>query len=59
MPHSTDIKEKVKEIKAKRRWGDVRKEYRRIKNLYLSRQDNNHSSFICYVEAVNHVYEQP
>ena len=28
----------------------------RIKNQYLTSNDYNHSSFICYIEAVNNVY---
>ena len=31
-------------------------QYEKIKNMYLVRNDYNHPSFICYIEAVNNVY---
>lgn len=37
-------------------WADVRETYLAKKNMYLSRQDSYHPSFICYIEAVNEVY---
>lgn len=55
-PNSKHIREKVKKIKEFGMWGDVREQYRNIKNRYLCYNDYNHSSFICYIEAINNVY---
>ena len=55
-PDSKKIKEKVKYLKSCGKWNLVRQQYERIKNMYLTYNDNNHPSFICYVEAVNNVY---
>ena len=55
-PDSKKIKEKVKYLKSCGKWDLVRQQYERIKNMYLTYNDNNHPSFICYVEAVNNVY---
>ena len=38
------------------KWMLVRQQYEKIKNMYLIRNDYNHPSFVCYVEAVNNVY---
>ena len=55
-PNSKKINEKVKYIKSSGKWELVRQQYEKIKNTYLTRNDYNHPSFICYVEAVNNVY---
>ena len=55
-PNSSNLKEKTDYIKSKNYWELVRKQYLHIKNMYLQRNDYNHSSFICYIEAVNNVY---
>ena len=55
-PDSKKINEKVKYLKSCGKWDLVRQQYERIKNMYLTYNDNNHPSFICYVEAVNNVY---
>ena len=55
-PNSKHIREKAKKIKEFGMWEDVRKQYYNIKNRYLCYNDYNHSSFICYIEAVNNVY---
>ena len=55
-PNSRNIREKAKCIKEKGKWTLVREQYLRIKNQYLTSNDYNHSSFICYIEAVNNVY---
>lgn len=55
-PNSKQLKEKADYIKSKGKWASVREQYRRIKNKYLTSNDQNHSSFICYIEAVNNVY---
>lgn len=55
-PDSKNIRKKAKKIKDFGEWLSVRDEYERLKNLYLRRNDRDHPSFICYVEAVNNVY---
>lgn len=37
-------------------WEVVRRQYLDIKNRYLKQNDYNHPSFVCYIEAVNDVY---
>ena len=55
-PNSRDIKYKVDYIKSNGKWELVREQYKNIKNRYLTQNDHNHPSFICYIEAVNNVY---
>ena len=55
-PNSRDIKYKVDYIKSNGKWELVREQYKNIKNRYLTQNDYNHPSFICYIEAVNNVY---
>ena len=55
-PNSKRINEKVDYIKKCGKWMLVREQYEKIKNMYLVHNDYNHPSFICYVEAVNNVY---
>ena len=55
-PNSRDIKFKVGYIKSNGKWKLVREQYKKIKNKYLTQNDYNHPSFICYIEAVNNVY---
>lgn len=55
-PNSKEITQKAKFIKNKGNWTLVREQYKRIKNKYLTSNDYNHPSFICYIEAVNNVY---
>lgn len=55
-PTSKNLKHKVDYIKSHGQWQRVRDEYLEIKNHYLTRNDHNHPSFICYLEAVNNVY---
>lgn len=55
-PNSKNVRKKVKIIKEKGKWQAVRNEYLNIKNKYLIINDYNHPSFICYIEAVNNVY---
>ena len=57
-PNSANIKKKADYIKSHGRWPMVRDQYEDIKNRYLTWNDHNHSSFICYVEAVNNVYNE-
>ena len=55
-PHSSGIRKKVDFIKSQGKWSLVREQYLRIKNKYLTSNDHNHPSFVCYMEAVNNVY---
>lgn len=55
-PHSAGVQEKAKYIKKRGKWELVRKQYLDIKNRYLRQGDHDHPSFICYIEAVNNVY---
>lgn len=55
-PHFAGIQEKTKYIKKRGKWELVRKQYLNIKNRYLRQNDHDHPSFICYIEAVNNVY---
>lgn len=55
---SGNLDEKVREIKQAGLWLEVRKRYLQKKNMYLSRQDQNHPSFIVYIESINEVYYQ-
>jgi len=55
-PHSAGVQEKARYIKKRGKWQLVRTQYLDIKNRYLRRNDHDHPSFICYIEAVNNVY---
>ncbi len=58
-PNSAGVAEKAKEIKdTPGMWDKVREEYLRLKNHYLTRNDHSHPSFVCYIEAVNNIYNQ-
>ena len=48
--------EKVQAIKDHALWQDVRDRYLEKKNMYLKRNDNNHPSYIVYLETVNEIY---
>lgn len=56
-PRVDDIEQKEKYLKPDY-WQDVRDAYLKKKNMYLSRQDTDHPSFVCYYEAVNEVYDR-
>lgn len=58
VPDSHDVAQKAKWLKSKGLWLEVRDQYIGLKNMYLSRQDKSHPSFIVYVEAVNQVYNE-
>ena len=55
-PRFARIQDKAKYIKKKGKWELVRTQYLNIKNRYLRQNDHDHPSFICYIEAVNNVY---
>lgn len=55
-PHSKNVLMKAQYIKEHGKWQKVREQYKAIKNKYLQQNDHNHPSFICYIEAINNVY---
>ena len=55
-PDSKELAKRVRWIKDNNHWNDVRDAYLEKKNMYLKRNDIDHPSFICYIEAVNEVY---
>jgi len=58
-PHSKHYAEKAKAIKSvPGGWEKVRVLYLKTKNRYLTQNDHNHPSFVCYIEAINNVYNQ-
>ena len=58
VPHSHQVTDRANELKNAGLWKKVRDRYLDKKNMYLSRQDHNHPSFLVYVEAVNEVYNE-
>ena len=58
VPHSHQVTNRANELKNAGLWEKVRDRYLDKKNMYLSRQDHNHPSFLVYVEAVNEVYNE-
>ena len=58
VPHSHQVKNRADELKEAGLWQEVRTRYRDLKNMYLSRQEHNHPSFVVYVEAVNEIYNR-
>ncbi len=57
-PHTDKIKRKMSMINKQGGNKEFREEYLKLKNLYLTRNDYNHSSFDVFVEAVNHIYNK-
>ena len=55
--NSERVFEKAEYIKKHHKWLEVRERYLKKKNMYLTRNDIHHKSFICFVEAVNEVYD--
>lgn len=55
-PRSNDLNKKVAYIKKHGRWETVREQYLKIKNNYLTRNDYDHPSFVCYIEVINNIY---
>jgi len=45
-------------LKKNGHWQEVRDRYTKIKNRYLTRNDYNHPSFVCYIEAVNEIFQK-
>lgn len=57
VPNSQELWKKEEALKPDY-WQYVRQAYIDHKNMYLQRNDYNHPSFICYIEAVNEVYDK-
>jgi hypothetical protein len=58
VPNSRDLWDKEDILKPDY-WSVVRETYLEKKNMYLRRPyDHSHPSFVCYIEAVNEVYEK-
>lgn len=56
-PNSKGYADKAKKIKdVPGMWDKLRTRYLEKKNIYLTRNDYNHPSFICYIESVNEIY---
>ena len=55
---TNNLLERVEWLKENYLWNDVRETYLNKKNMYLVRNDYNHPSFICYIEAVNEIYNK-
>lgn len=55
-PNDIETNKKAKFIKNHGSWEEVRSQYLYLKNLYLRRNDYNHSSRVLYRESVNNVY---
>lgn len=53
---SSKIAYKAKCIKENGLWNNLREMYLNKKNYYLSRNDNEHPSYNCYIESINEVY---
>ena len=56
--NSKSVNEKATILKKNNYWPEVRDRYLEIKNKYLRQNDYNHPSFICYIEAVNEIYQK-
>lgn len=57
-PNSQKLKQKADFIKSKNYWPLVREVYIEKKNMYLSRNDKDHTSFMIYIESVNEIYSK-
>ena len=53
--NSKDCDKKAEKLKTAERWNQVRDHYLELKNQFIN--DTNHPSFICYVMAINEVYD--
>lgn len=52
-PDSKGLTDRVNRLKMDNYWECVRKTYLKKKNMYLTRNDHNHPSFIVYIETIN------
>ena len=55
-PKSNGLEERVDDIKENGLWQKVRDVYLKKKNMYLTRNDHDHPSFVCYIETINEVW---
>lgn len=55
---SRNLKPRLNAIKAAGRLDELADIYQQKKNMYLSRQDNDHPSFVVYIEAINELYRK-
>lgn len=58
VPSSHNLKDKAYALKTNGLWNELRAVYLDKKNMYLSRRDDNHPSFIIYIESVNELYNR-
>lgn len=52
-PDSKGLTDRVDRLKKDNHWECVRETYLNKKNMYLTRNDHNHPSFIVYIETIN------
>ena len=57
-PNSRGLQDRVDWLKKQSLWLEVRETYLKKKNWYLHYQNYDHSSFNCFIEAVNEVYNK-
>lgn len=55
IPNSREVFSRAEAIRQKGLWSEVERAYLDKKNMYLARNDYNHPSFVCFIEAVNEV----
>ncbi len=55
---SNGLEDRIRWLKENGCWLEVRETYLEKKNMYLSRGDRDHPSFIVYIEAVNEVFNK-
>lgn len=58
VPDTCKISDKVKKLKERGLWLEVREIYLSKKNMYLKRNDYFHPSFVCYIETINEIYNK-
>ena len=56
--NSEKLQQKIDWLKDNGLWLEVRETYLKKKNMYLRRNDHDHSSFVVYVETINEVYNR-
>lgn len=56
-PNSHTLDKKINWLKDNGKWNNVRDTYLEKKNMYLCRNDNNHPSFVVYIETINELYD--
>ena len=57
-PHAKGLDDRVAWLKGNRCWLELREAYLDKKNMYLTRNDHNHPSYVVYIETVNEVYSK-